>query len=287
MDAKEGSKNFAIGVIVGAASIPPGISGGLIAVLFGIYERLIDDINNLRTKIKEDLGFLLAVGIGIVVGIVAMVFIAKYAWDNYLIITLFLFVGLIIGQLPSLIKMTKKGEPTRPMHVLWLTVGIIVMLFLLYLELRSGNIDGGERLIEDSTLVVGMLLSFVAGAILAVSKIIPGISGSTVLLALGLYKWMLDIISDFDMINLIPFGIGFVIAVFGFAKVMGYILKNHHHAIYYFVTGLTIGSMILILYLAADGSSGMNDILIGCAAVVIGIVISLALSMVKNPKENV
>ena len=283
MKPKEGSNNLIAGFLVGAASIPPGISGGLVAVLFGIYERLIDDLNNIRTKIKEDLGFILTVGIGILIGIVVMVFISRWAWDTFFMPTMFLFVGLIIGQLPSLVKITRRGEPTRTPHIVWLTIGVIVMLVLLFLELRSGDPDGGAKIIDNSGLLVGMILSFFAGAILAVSKIIPGISGSTVLLALGLYKWMLDIIAEFDLLNLIPFGIGFIIAVFGFAKVMGYILKNHHHAVYYFIVGLTIGSIILIL--AITDVNGMTDVIIGCAAAAIGIVISLALSMVKiSPK---
>jgi len=285
MKPKEGVNNFVAGFLVGAASIPPGISGGLVAVLFGIYERLIDDINNVRTKIKEDLGFLLTVGIGILIGIVLMVFVTKYAMDTYLMITMFLFVGLIIGQLPSLIKITKRGEPTKGSHIVWLTVGVAVMLVLLYLELRSGGSDGGAKIIDNSGMLVGLILSFFAGAILAVSKIIPGISGSTVLLALGLYKWMLDIIAEFDLINLIPFGIGFIIAAFGFAKVMGYILKNHHHAVYYFIVGLTVGSIILIL--AITDTNGMTDVIIGCAAAAVGVVISLALSMVKMSPKGV
>ena len=285
MNVKEGTNNLIAGLLVGAASIPPGISGGLVAVLFGIYERLIDDLNNIRTKIREDLGFILTVGIGILIGIVVMVFISRWAWDTFFMPTMFLFVGLIIGQLPSLIKITRRGEPTKASHIVWLTIGVAVMIVLLILELRSGDPDGGGKFIDDSGLLVGMILSFFAGAILAVSKIIPGISGSTVLLALGLYKWMLDIIAEFDLINLIPFGIGFIIAVFGFAKVMGYILKNHHHAVYYFIVGLTIGSIILIL--AITDVNGMNDVIIGCAACAVGIVISIVLSMVKIAPKGV
>jgi putative membrane protein len=285
MDAKEGSMNFAVGLLVGAASIPPGISGGLVAVLFGIYERLIDDINHIRTKIKEDLGFILTVGFGIIAGIFLMVFVTRYAMDTYLMPTMFLFVGLIIGQLPSLVKITRRGDPTKPSHIVWLAIGIAVMVCLLILELRTGDTESGAKTIDDSGLLVGAALSLLAGAILAVSKIIPGISGSTVLLALGLYKWMLDIIADFDLINLIPFGIGFVIAVFAFAKVMGHILKNHHHAVYYFITGLTVGSIALIL--AITEVNGMNDVLVGCAAAAVGVVISMALSLAKRPKESV
>jgi putative membrane protein len=283
MDAKEGSNNFIVGFLVGAVSMLPGISGGIVAVLFGIYERLIDDINHIRTKIKEDLGFLLTVGGGIFLGLLVFVYITDWLLGAFFVATMFFFVGLIIGQLPDLIRITKKGEPTRGPHIVWLALGLAIMIGLLFLELRTGG-GGGEAVIESSGLLIGVLLSFFAGAILALSKIIPGISGSTVLLALGLFTWMLTIITDFKLVYLLPFCIGFVIAVFAFAKVMGYILENHHHTVYYFITGLTVGSIILIA--AITDVSGFGDMLMGCAAAAVGIIVSLAFGMMLRPKKN-
>ncbi|MCL2143254.1 MAG: DUF368 domain-containing protein [Methanomassiliicoccaceae archaeon] len=282
MDAKEGSNNFIVGFLVGAASMLPGISGGIVAVLFGIYERLIDDVNHLRAKIKEDLGFLLTVGCGILLGLLVFVYITKFLLDEYFVATMFLFVGLIIGQIPELLKITKRGEPVKAPYVIWFAIGIGVMMCLLALELVGEG--GGEAVIESSGIAVGLVLSFLAGAILAVSKIVPGISGSTVLLALGLYTWMLTIIKDFELVYLLPFGIGFIFAIFAFAKVMGHILERYHHPLYYFITGLTIGSVILIIMIT--DVAGFADVLIGIAACAVGIVISLAFSMVKRPAEK-
>ncbi|MDR0335367.1 MAG: DUF368 domain-containing protein [Methanomassiliicoccaceae archaeon] len=278
MDAKEGSNNFLIGILVGAASWLPGISGGVVAVLFGVYERLIDDVNNIRTKIKEDFWFLVTLMAGIIIGLLIIVYIIDYMMSIYLMITMFFFVGLIIGQLPDLVRITKRGEPTKRSHAVWLAIGFAVMMLLLFTELYV--IGDSEEVIEDSGLIIGMTLSFIAGAVYAVSKIVPGISGATVMLVLGLYVWMNTIIKQFDLVYLLPFGIGFIIAVFAFAKVMGYILKNHHHAIYYFIIGLTVGSIVVILALTDVG--GLADVAIGCAAAAVGIVISMALSMIKR-----
>jgi len=283
--SREGANNLVVGFVVGAASWPPGVSGGLVAVLFGIYERLIDDITHLRTKIKEDLGFILTAGIGIILGVMVMAFAIRYAMDTHMVITMFLFVGLIVGQIPSLIKITKRGEPVRMPHLLWLTLGFAVVMFLLAMEIWTGSPDRGD-IIDNSGVVVGILMAVLVGGIFAVSKIVPGISGSTVLLALGLFDWMNRFITDFDMIKLIPFAIGFVIGVFAFAKVMWYVLKNHHHAVYYFITGLTFGSVILILAITnMQFVNGMTDILYGCVAIAVGVVISLAIGMIKKPAE--
>jgi len=283
MDAKEGTNNFLVGILVGAASWLPGISGGVVAVLFGVYERLIDDVNNIRTKIREDFWFLVTLLAGIVVGLLIIVYVIDYMMSIYLMITMFFFVGLIIGQLPDLVKITRRGEPTRMSHVGWLAVGLAVMIVILVVELCFTD-ESGEDVIEGAGLLMGMTLSFIAGAVYAVSKIVPGISGATVMLVLGLYVWMNTIIKQFDLVYLLPFGIGFIIAVFAFAKVMGYILKNHHHPIYYFIIGLTVGSIIVIL--ALTDVNGLTDVLIGCAAAAVGIVISLGLSMIKRkPKE--
>ncbi|MCL2608153.1 MAG: DUF368 domain-containing protein [Methanomassiliicoccaceae archaeon] len=283
MGAREGSNNFIVGFLVGAVSWLPGISGGIVAVVFGVYERLIDDVNNLRTKIKEDFWFLFTLGSGIILGMLVMVFIIDYLMGAYLLATMFLFVGLIIGQLPSLTKITKRGEPTKGSHVVWFSLGIVAMMLLLLLKLNLGDGDGGDT-IEHSGLFVGIALSFFAGAVFAVSKIVPGISGSTVLLALGLFTWINHLIASFDLLYLLPFGIGFIVAVFMFARIMGHILKNYHHPVYYFITGLTVGSIILII--AITEIVGFNDMLIGCAAAAAGVVMSLGISMIRRPDSK-
>jgi putative membrane protein len=283
MDAKEGSNNFLKGILVGATSWVPGMSGGIVAVILGVYERLIDDITHFRTKIKEDFWFLATLLTGILVGLLVIVYVIKYAIDGFPVPTMFLFAGLIIGQLPDLMRITKRNEPMKASHTVWMALGLIVMTILLLLRIMYPDEDP----IANSDLLIGVLLSFLVGAIFAISKIIPGISGATVLVVLGLYTWMNDIISGFDLLYLIPFGIGFVAAVFLFAKVMWYIIEKHHHRLYYFVTGLTVGSIMFILvYTMIEYGFATMDILMGCAAAAIGIIISLAFSRLRKPAQN-
>jgi len=286
MSRKEDSNNFLVGILLGAVTWLPGISAGIVAVLFGIYERLVEDVSHIRTKVREDLRFLLTLGCGIVIGLVVMVFALKYLMDNYYVPTMFLFVGLIIGQLPDLMRITKRGEPTKGSYIAWLSVGFAVMMILLFIELGPRG-NWGENAIMDSGIIVGLILSFIAGMVFAVSKIIPGISGSTILIALGLLTWLMAMITGFELIYLLPFGIGFVIGILAFAKVMWYILERHHHQLYYFIVGLTLGSIILILGITGEHISGWTDLIVGICAAVVGVIISLALGRIKTPSKSV
>ncbi|MCL2890482.1 MAG: DUF368 domain-containing protein [Methanomassiliicoccaceae archaeon] len=283
MSAKEDSNNFFVGILLGAVTWLPGISAGILAVLFGIYERLVEDVSHLRTKLKEDLRFLITLGCGVVIGIVVMVFVLDYLMNAYFVATMFLFTGLIIGQLPDLMKMTKRGEPVKGSHIVWLSIGFAVMMLLLLLELGPGG-TWGENAITGSGILVGILLSFIAGMVFAVSKIIPGISGSTILIALGLWFWLISVMKGFELSYLLPFGIGFVAGILVFAKVMWYILERYHHQVYYFILGLTFGSIILIL--AISGAADWTDLGIGICAAVLGILISLAFSRIRMPSKS-
>jgi len=281
MKAKEDSHNFLVGILLGAVTWLPGISAGIVAVLFGIYERLIEDVSHLRTKIREDLRFLVTLGCGIVIGLAVMVLVLDYLLDAYFVATMFLFVGLIVGQLPDLMKITKRGEPTKGSHVAWLSLGFAAMMILLFLEFGPGG-SWGENAIMDSGIIVGVALSFIAGMVFAVSKIIPGISGSTILIVLGLWFWLINAMKGFELVYLLPFGIGFVIGILAFAKVMWHILERYHHQLYYFIVGLTLGSIVLIIAITWEYIGGTTDILIGIGAAIVGVIISLAFGLMKK-----
>ena len=288
MGEKGGIKHFIMGLVIGAAAWPPGLSGGVVAVLFGIYERLIDDLNNLRRKIKEDFAFIFSVGLGLIVGIIIMAFAVKWALeDSRRAVTMFLFAGLIIGQIPSLVKISKKGEKVRPPHIMWFAIGLAILMALLALDLMTDNADRGA-MIDSSATMVAVAFAILVGVLFGLTTIIPGISGATVLLALGLFTWMNDFITGMELIKFIPFALGFVITIFAVGRIMGYILKNYHHAVYYFILGLTVGSTILILVTSyVYDITGTTDLFYGIAACAAGTAISLALSSIKvKQKDN-
>jgi putative membrane protein len=291
MDAKEGSNNFIIGFLIGAASTIPGISGGVVAVLFRVYERLIYDVSHLRAKLKEEFWFILTIGLGILLGLVLLMFVMKFVINEYELAAMFLFAGLILGQLPDLVRITKNNEPTKTSHLMWLYVGLAVMTILLIAEIYNGGGEigsgSGTTILDGYGPMVGVLAAFVVGAIFASSKIVPGISGTTVLIAMGLYMWTINIVTEFQLLYLIPFTIGFVAAIFLSAKVMHHIIKKYHSALYYFIVGLTVGSLMLITILSYHRLiDGLMDIGIACAALSAGVVMSVLLSRIKRPEKT-
>jgi len=257
-------RNVIMGFMIGAAAILPGVSGGIIAVLCGVYERAIRDINDLWHKWRPEFWFLATIGIGIILGVLIFAVGLEYIITNYEVPAMFLFMGLIVAQIPELCKIARNDEPIKPLYVISFIIGFAMMIAIFIID------DGGTQITElDLTLQNAVLLIF-CGIIIAISKIVPGISGSALLLALGLYQITISTMAHLNLHFLIPIGIGVIIGIFGFAKIMTYLLDRYHNITYYAILGLTIGSLLIIY----PGLNTVTDTIIGIAALIIGFVIS-------------
>lgn len=274
MDRREGVWNLLIGGLVGIASMLPGVSGAVIAVCFGIYERLIADLADFVKMIRKDFAFILLVGIGIVIGMLGISFGIDWLMDNYYAASLLFFLGLIGGQIPMLYRCTKPEEPSTKYNVAALVIGVAIMLVFVFIG-NNGDVDIGHDALSLACMVG-------VGVIFAISKIAPGISGSTVLLALGLYHPLTTALTEFDMTLLIPVGIGLLIGLFGFAKIMNNAMKNHRKSSYFAILGLTLGSLVLIFVDAMANYSGTADLIGGMFALVAGILVSLLFVKIGN-----
>lgn len=269
-------KQFIVGILVGIASMLPGVSGAVVAVCFGVYERLIADLADISHKLRSDLPFILILGFGILAGMMVIAFGLKYASDNYATLLMFFFVGLIAGQIPQLYNLTSAPEPLNITNILAFIIGFVIMGSFLFLGTGSD-----QTLSHDLITVVYMLI---IGIILAVSKIAPGISGSTILLVLGLYYPLINVMTSLDMILLIPVGIGLIIGILGFSKVMNYFLNYHRRSTYLIILGLTVGSLLVVISLAMNDLFTTMDIITGIIVTVIGVIVSLA--FVKLGEHN-
>jgi putative membrane protein len=261
-------KQFLIGILVGIASMLPGISGAIVAVCFGIYERLVKDLADIVHQVRKDFMFLLVVGCGILIGMVVIAFGLNYMGDNARMASMFLFLGLIAGQIPTLYYTTepKTGKPSRYNYAA-LAIGVIIMgSFLL--------IGTGKDQILSHDLTSYLYMVFV-GIFLAISKLAPGISGSTVLLVFGLFYPLVNALTGFDMALLLPLGIGLLIGLLGFSKVINYALTKHRRSTYFMILGLTIGSIVTIAYDTVPDITCLSDVIIGVITLAIGILISL------------
>jgi len=269
-------KKFIIGALIGIVATMPGVSGAVLAVCFGIYERLIADIADLVHKIREDFGFLMTVGLGIVFGIILVSLGLDFILENYRVASMMLFLGLIAGQLPMLWKLTEPKARPSTMNVLALVIGVIVMCVFLILGASDDRVMS-----HDLTSCLYMIL---IGVIFSVSHLAPGISGSTVLLAMGLLAPLTHAIATFDAIHLAPLLVGALVGLFGFAKVVHYALTKHKRSTYLMIFGLTAGSVLIIMKEAAAAYSGTADIASGAVALAAGVLISIWFS--KLGKET-
>ncbi len=272
---KDHIRNFVNGVVTGIASVLPGVSGGLILVLCGVYERLIEDIGNLRQKLFSDFRFLISIVLGLLVGMLACTFFLDWTMDEYAAPMMALFFGLIVAQIPEVWKLTGyekgKGIPVASIACLIIGLGLIVALMV---------INGSGRAIDPDDHSFGNLCLFaLCGIVLAVSKVMPGISGSSLLIALGLFDVTISSVAHLDIYFILPLGVGLLIGLFGFAKVMDVCLKRYRTETYMLIMGLTIGSLLIILQELFDSSLDTVDWIVCVVMMVLGVAGSYAFTL--------
>jgi len=264
-------RNVLVGFVVGMASQVPGLSGGVMAIVFGVYERLVEDLADIYRRIRPEFLFFLTLGIGIAAGMWLPAKGIELLMESHYVFSMFLFIGLIAGQIPDVTREIRcGGSPVGAGGVLCLAVGFAMTFSMMFFQLpQISGIDGGA---------LGMILMFVAGVVLAVSKLAPGISGSTVLLAFGLFGIYNSAIANLEFGLLVPLGLGLLLGVVVFAKVMRSLLRDHRTATYCAILGLTIGSVFAII---PDVHSA-EELLVGVPATLVGIVCSLSVSYITR-----
>lgn len=236
------------GMIVGLANVIPGVSGGTLMITLGIYEKVIDVISHFFKNFKENLKFILPLGIGLVLAILLFSKIIGLSLDKYPFATTLFFIGLILGGLPLLWKKvnTKKKKISN-----WLVFALTFAFVTTFAFLKSGN---NVQVLENLGLG-GYLLLFSVGIIASSTMIIPGISGSFVLMLLGYYKPIIDTVRSLTNFSLLGhniiilgiFGLGVLIGIILVAKLIEFLLKKYEVKTYYGVLGFVLASMIAII----------------------------------------
>lgn len=242
------------GMIIGIANIIPGVSGGTMMVSMGIYDKLIHSITHLFSDWKKSLRFLMPIAIGIVLAIALLSKLFEFLLVRYPVATNLGFCGLIAGSLPSILGQVKHKKLTPSM----------ITCCLLFFVLIAGSAFLAE---ENGTDVVlrldlpGIVMLFIAGVISAATMVIPGISGSMILMLMGYYRPIISLISlavD-SLLHLqwgtlfwcaglgIPFALGIAIGVFGIAKLIEYVMKKWKLQTYWAIIGLIAASPLAIL----------------------------------------
>lgn len=267
------------GFLMGLANLIPGISGGTLAITLGIYEKFISALGNFFGNLKENIKFLLPIGIGIVLSLLSLSRVIDFGLQNYVFATIMLFVGAILGGLPMLLgRMT--GEKISYPHILaFLIAGAIV--------LASVFLSSGTDVSFENMNIIGYVKMFFVGIISAMTMIIPGISGSAVLMTIGYYSPTIEAIKNLtnpdlmlgNILVLIPFGLGILTGMFGGAKFIELLIKKYPVKAYWAIVGFVIASIIGIVYqnFLIDGSFisvGIGEIAIGILFAVISFVVA-------------
>lgn len=273
------------GIVIGIANIIPGVSGGTMAVSMGIYDKLIGAVTGLFKHFKNSLKLLIPLGIGMVIGIVGFGFLLEYLLTNHVLATCLTFVGLILGGLPILWLNLKKNVDKKPEACLDASE-VFSFLGLLVVGLVLPLLQGSEGAIKTLTLnPVTAIILFVLGVVASATMVIPGVSGSMVLMVLGYYSTILAIVTDTvtrlknldfaGVINngflLLPFVIGVVLGIFLIAKVIEYLFQHFPSQTFAAIIGLIFASPFAILYSAgAFNQFNPVEFFVGLVLMVLG-----------------
>ena len=277
-------KNIIKGIVIGVANIIPGVSGGTMAVSMGIYDKLIHCITHLFSELKKSVSFLIPIFIGAGIGIVGLSFLIEHFFKVAPLQTNLLFIGLIVGGLPAIWKKVKGNAVKASQVIAFLAFFILVVGMALI-----GGGSGTDVVIEPG-FVSGIKLFFV-GIIAAATMIIPGISGSMMLLLLGYYNPILTEINDFiraliqlnmsaigrGILIFIPFGLGIVVGIFGIAKLIEFLFAKYPQTVYWAIIGLIVASPVAILLISNLGAITVFSVVSGIVLLAAGMAVAYKL----------
>ena len=261
-------KNLLKGIVMGIANIIPGVSGGTMAVSMGIYDRMIHCVTHLFKEFKESMKFLIPIFLGIGIALVGLSFIIEPAFAYFPLQTNCLFIGLIVGGLPAVWQKVK-GKGIKISYI---------VPFVLFFAVVVGMAAIGEKegtAADLSFSVWSVIKLFAVGIIASATMVIPGVSGSMMMLLLGYYnpivaaiKNFVTALASFDMAGilegcgiLVPMGLGIVVGIFAIAKVIEIIFEKFPIQAFWAIIGLIVASPIAIFLLGDVGAITVIGIL--------------------------
>jgi len=256
---------FLKGLIIGIGKIIPGVSGAVLAIILKVYDEGIDKIVNLFSDFKKNILFLINVGLGILFGIVFFSNIINYTLNNYYVITMLFFVGLIVGGIPSILKEVDKKDYKYTL--------IVVFLFTVLSLLNINN----NYVFKNN--FIDYIIFFLGGIIETCGTVIPGLSSTAMLFILGIYNNIIESISNisnlmFDYKVLVPFILGIISSLIFVSKGISVALKKYKKKTYCIILGLVLSSIIVLIFKTFTYQVKLIELIIGLIFMVIGIIIS-------------
>lgn len=237
------------GFIVGTANVIPGVSGGTFMLVLGIYEKVIGSISNIFKQFKKSIITLLPILVGVAIAVLAMSRLITYCLDEFTFATIMLFVGAVLGGMPMLIQRVKK-DPVKPVYLLICAITFALVIGMLFLG-QGHNADLSHMNLWKFLVVIFM------GAIGSATMVIPGVSGSALLMTFGYYKPIYGSIGDItnsastqrgnDIVIALAFVIGTAIGIWAVAKLIEKLLRDFEIQSYWGIIGFILSSAIIIV----------------------------------------
>ncbi|MFR9288299.1 MAG: DUF368 domain-containing protein [Clostridium paraputrificum] len=250
--------NFIRGFCMALADSVPGVSGGTIAFILGFYDKFINLLNSLvstksnKEEKLESLKFLIKIGIGWAVGMVLAVLFISSVFTTHIYKISSLFLGFIIFSLPLIFREEKSEIVGKYKNIIFAVIGILVVAAITYFNPATSGGTGTNLSLDN--LNIGLIAYvFVVGAIAICAMILPGISGSTLLLIFGIYAPIMTAVKsvikfDFSYLPIvIVFGLGVITGIVSIIRLLRYLLANHRSKVIYTIIGLMIGSLYAVV----------------------------------------
>lgn len=266
------------GMVIGIANIIPGVSGGTLMITLGVYEQIINTISHLFKDLKRNLMFIIPLGIGMGLAILLFSKLIGYSLDKFPFATTFLFIGLILGGIPLLWNKVKiSSKKISNWFIFFLTFTLVVVFA--FLKSGSNVVDFTSFGLFDGIFI------FIVGIISASTMIIPGISGSFVMMLLGYYQPIINTIrslTDFSLLGhnlliLVPFGIGIIVGIVLVAKLIEFLLKKYEIKTYFAVLGFVLASIVSIIKPIINVDVSIIELLVAIIVFIVGFIVAYKL----------
>ena len=269
----ESIKLLVKGFIIGIGKIIPGVSGAMFAMIFGVYEKAVEIISDLR-KLKGNFKFMFLLGISILIAILCGSKVINYCLDNYYLWTMLFFIGMMASGIKPLFKNVEGKKITKKNLLISLFVVILLAV------MSCVDMEGITKNLDRSFITI--LLIFISGIIDAVGTVIPGVCGTALLMMVGYYDKVISSLSNLltftnmseTLFVLIPFVIGLVLGIILVSKLITYLFKNFNTTVHCSIIGFAISSTIILLVKAFAVSFTIKELVIGIILFIVGFILT-------------
>lgn len=253
------------GIGIGAGAILPGISSGVLCVIFGIYDKLVESVLGIFKDFKKNFLYLLPIVIGAFLGIILFGNILSFILYRFTLQTKYAFIGLILGCTPVLLKKVNSNNFFRLHYLIYTVISFIFGILTILLESALSNFSFGNFLVQtDCFSSASFIFLMIAGIFMSIGIVVPGVSSTVILMCFGVYTIYLEAVSVMNFYILIPLGLGVLIGGIIFLKLINYLLNNFYAQTFYSIIGFTLGSVLVLYEPLTFNLAGIVSIILLC-----------------------